>query len=727
MSKDLSMLVSRFVDSFVIDEDEARLCSIEQKDFKALTPEQQRDPLILMAYACVYYGRMRYTEALQHVRLARGRFERIHNPLHYDALGVLEVMLLKVLARVPQALECAHAHLKESEGLSRRMLYLLSIQMYQSQGLYEDAQLLVDGLVSQNQSSYDKHQLILLSALCDRDRSGDYGAFCGAISSTYWHILNETSHDEKARALLPFYGVELAFSYAWQGRTDLATSVLGDIGASKNAQVHIARLATVALTQCAEQKSGEALLGLSDESIRVPGISLEDAFLTRVIRLVVMHFAGHKREALPLAVKLSEFARSHPSLPMSPTAHLFMVSVLLWMYDFAQAESFLAQFMDEAVNPFTRPHERAMRACLSTLIAFRDHDHLKGREIIEDAQIFICDPNASLMVAALCAVHPTLLGLLGNVLGIDNLPSNLTGLLDHARYHEVVSVSSELLSKEEGQALQKRLMRIDTGVAAVNETRPKPVVIQLFGGLTITMNGTLIDLSMWSRSKAHQLFLRTLLEQGADLPRETTLALFWPHLSKEAAANNYYVTLSKMISYLTERCVSDDDFEIITRAACGKVRLNLLVCESDVGHFESATVCARKRVLERDYISALQHYYRIVELYRGDLLVGDFDYAWLDAYRERYRKQFLDSMISAGNICLELGQPHEAHFFIDAALRFDPGREAFYEMSLRAYKAMGRREDALNAYYECVEYLQERLGLDPSPELHTLFNEILTA
>jgi len=727
MSREMTALVSRFIDSFFIDEEEARLCSINQVDPRNLTPEQKEDPLILMAYACVYYGCMRYTEALYNVRQAKRVFVREDNPFHYDALCVLEVMLLKVLSRIPQALECAHEHLKESEGPSRRMLNILSIQMYQTQGLYEEACLLIDGLLAKESDEFYKHRLILMRAVCDRDQSGDYQVFCSAISSAYWYALNETHHDEGARVLLALYGSELAFAYAWQGRMDLVASVLKDMKVQGDGQSSISHIIATTLNQCANQKFDEALLGLSDESVRSPGTSLEDVFLTNVTKLVIMHFAGHKREALPLAVRLSEFAKSHPASIMSGSAHLLLVSVLLWMYDFAQAETLLTQFVMEHTLTCMRPYEHAMYACLNALIALREQDHVRGHEFIQDARGYICDPNSSLMIAALCAIHPTLLGVLSNTLDIDSLPSNLTELLDHTRYHETVSVSCEMLSKEEGQLFQKRFTRVDAGMTAVSDDRSKPVVLQLFGGLSISMHGKQIDVSMWSRSKSHQLFLRTILEQGGDLPRDSTLALFWPNLSKTAASNNYYVTLGKMIRFLADKRAPDDDIEIITRATCGKVRLNLLVCECDVGHFDSAVISARKRVLERDYMSALQHYYRMVELYRGDLLVGDYEYRWLDVHRKRFRKQFLDSMVSASRICLELGQPHEAHFFIDAALRHDPGREAFYEMSLKAYKAMGRREDALNAYYECVEYLQDKLGLDPSPEFNALFNEIVTA
>ena len=728
VSEEMSALVSHFVDSFEIDCEHAKGCLEKCPPSAGVALVRERDPFILMAYACMHYGCMRYTEALHCLRNAKDLFVRVDNPLHFDALGVLEVMSLRALSRIPQALECAHVHLVDAKGDARRMLNMLCVQMYRIQGLYEDAHLLIDVLSVQETDEYAQGWLHLMEMLCKRDQTGDHQAFCAGVSPLYWRFLNEAAHSETSQRLLGLYGAELAYSYAWQGRMDLTSAVLREAKEQKVAQASISYTAACALDQGTRQKYDEALENLSDDCLRFPGVTLEETFVASVMRLIVLHLAGHKREALPLAVKLSEYARNNQALDMAPCAHLLLVSVFLWMYDFVQAQTLLDLVMQQHDDSTARrPHEWAMCGCLNALIAAHDKNHVRAHALLDEARSAIGDPNASLAIAALCAVHPMLLGLIADALDVDAIPSNLTELLDYARYHEAVSTSLQMLSKEQSALLQRRFTRVDVGIAALRREQEKPVVICLFGGLALSVHGTQIDLSRWTRSKAHQLFLRTVLEQGSDLPRDATFALFWADMPRDCAANNYYVTLHKMCTFLEETCRPGKGVEIISRATCGKIRLNTLLCESDIGHFDIESILARKAVLEHDYTAALQHYYRMVELYRGDLLVGDYDYLWLTSYRERYRKQFIDSMISAGEICLKLGQPGETHFFIDAALRHDPGKEAFYEMSLKAYKAMGRREDALNAYYECVDYLQETLGLDPSPGFQKLFNELLTS
>jgi len=719
--------MSRFVDSFVIEQDSALKSLAKNEEASTTDVSACDDPLALMSYACMYYGALRYTEALHSLRRAKSLFMRKDNPLYYDALCVLEVMILRVLSRVPQALEKAHQYLQVCEGASRQKLCVLCVQMYRLAGDYQEANLLLEALMAQD-TSKGQHELFhLLSSLAKRDQYGDHQGFCFNVSATYWHYLAESKYDKGVRSLLSQYGAELAYSYAWQGRTDLAGSVLQKIDPTDDNESYVFSLSAQAFCHSADQKFDDALDLLIDENMRVPGISFEDAFVIHIVRLLILHFAGHKREALPLAVKLSEFAKANPTLALSNTAHLLMVSVMLWMFDFLQAQELLDHFIADRDITTLRISEQALYACLRALIAHRMHDQGAVKRSLESARTALTSPNASVLVGALCAVHPTLLGIIAHLFGVDAIPANLIEVLDHVRYRDAIAQSSGMLSQDQRVMLQKRFTRIDTGVSIIFEEQTKPIVIKLFGGLSMTIQGEPIDLSGWARSKSHQLFLRTVLEQGADLPRDTTLMLLWPDLSKKAAANNYYVTLAKMCSYLEKKCGPPPQVEIISRATCGKVHLNLLMCECDVGRFDSAAIRARKSVLERDFDVALQHYYQLVELYRGDLLVGDYDYSWLELHRERYRKRYLDSMLAASNICLDVGQPSETHFFIDAALRQEPSREAFYDISLRAYKAMGRREDALNVYYECVEYLHDELGLDPSHEFQSLFNDLINS
>ncbi|MCL2491359.1 MAG: bacterial transcriptional activator domain-containing protein [Coriobacteriia bacterium] len=727
ISKDMSDLISRFIDSLSIDEKKAKACLRDHKDLDLATVKSSDDPFVLMTYASLFYGCQRYTESLACLRRATELFERKDNPLHFDTLCVLEVMNLRVLSRIPQALGRARRHLRNCEGASRKKLCIISVDLYRVQGLYEEAHVFLEGLIGQETDDDHRERLLLLRELVERDRTQDHQAFCQQISSPYWHYLNEASHDLDTKDLLHQYGSELAYSYAFQGRIDLAAAVLRDLDGHKVANARIPVLSAQALCFGATQKFDEALDRLRNEEIHTLGISLEDAFNAYVARLIILHFAGHKREAVPLSVKLSEFARCNPTLSISPIAHLLHVSVMLWMYDFAQAELLLDQFMPETEYDTLRVNERALHACLRALIAYRSEDLAAGQRIIREARHTISDPNASMLIAALCVTHSSLLGLIASALGVDVIPGNLVELVDHTRYHKQILRSCEILSKEQGKRLQNRLTRVDTGLRIDYEEQTKPIVINLFGGLDVSRRGEMIDLSGWTRSKSHQLFLRAVLEQGADLPRETTLSLLWPDLTKISAANNYYVTLSKMYGFLEEKFGQDEAFEVISRATCGKIHLNLVSCESDIGHFDNAILHARKCVLEKDHLAALQYYYRLVELYRGDLLVGEYDYRWLDIYRDRYRKRYLDSMVAASNLCLEVGEPGETHFFVDAGLRHNPSREAFYELSIKAYKAMGRREDALNIYYECVDYLQETLGLDPGEHFQDLFNDLLSA
>ena len=727
LSEQMNTLLSRFIDTFEIDGHHAYRCLQEYESQRESVCADNNDPVMLMARACMLFGNKRYTESLYDVRRVESLFGPHDNDLHYDSLCVLKVMCLHALGRDTHAFEAAQSYLNTCGDHGRQPLISLCLRICQVQGMFEELYILLDGLMHESSDELSRARFRLLKAVAECEQTGDHERLCAGISSFYWHARGDISPANPLREVVDLYGAHLAYSYAWQGRIDLAESILEDIVVPQQSHPRLTRACAHALTFAAEQRYDESLDLVRDDAIRLVGVSLDEAFMASAIRLVIMHLSGRKREALPLAVRLSDYGRSHPTLSYSVTARLLLCSTFLWMFDFGQAQKMLTRLESDVDVNTLRPFEYAVYACICALIAMRDNDQAACTRIIAKAARDIADPSSSYILASLCAAHPHLLGLIVSEIGVDGLPSNLIDLLDHTRFREQLTASITLLDKNQAALLQQRFSRVEGGIEIDIDEPYKPVNIQLFGGLEISVEGQLIDVATWRRSKSHQLFLKTVLENGSEVPRDMTLTLLWPDMTKKTAANNYYVTLSKMDSYLNKQCDWDREADIITRAACGKIKLNCTLCSTDTAQFESAVLRARKKVLEHDFQSALKHYYRMVELYRGDLLVGDYEYEWLESPRERYRKQFLDSMATAGRICLELGQPHETHFFVDAALHQQAGKETFYQLSLQAYKATGRREDALNAYYECVQYLQDTLGLDPSPELRHLFNELLAS
>jgi DNA-binding SARP family transcriptional activator len=47
--------------------------------------------------------------------------------------------------------------------------------------------------------------------------------------------------------------------------------------------------------------------------------------------------------------------------------------------------------------------------------------------------------------------------------------------------------------------------------------------------------------------------------------------------------------------------------------------------------------------------------------------------------------------------------------------------ESAHRLAMQAYAALGNRSGIANQYEQCIQFLQDELGLDPSPETDKLY------
>ncbi len=74
---------------------------------------------------------------------------------------------------------------------------------------------------------------------------------------------------------------------------------------------------------------------------------------------------------------------------------------------------------------------------------------------------------------------------------------------------------------------------------------------------------------------------------------------------------------------------------------------------------------------------------------------------------------------------LESGNPGQALRTVEEQMALVPLRESLWELKMTALYRAGRQADAITAYHECRDLLEDRLGIDPSAGLQTLYERIL--
>jgi len=122
---------------------------------------------------------------------------------------------------------------------------------------------------------------------------------------------------------------------------------------------------------------------------------------------------------------------------------------------------------------------------------------------------------------------------------------------------------------------------------------------------------------------------------------------------------------------------------------------------------------------------ALFHCEAALALYRDDFLCEDIYEEWTIPHRDEYRELYFQVIVRAAELLItHRGDSQEALNLCRAALKKDPFREELYAAALKALIAGRRFMEALNLYKQYVKMLKDEFGLEPSPAVTDLINNM---
>lgn len=236
----------------------------------------------------------------------------------------------------------------------------------------------------------------------------------------------------------------------------------------------------------------------------------------------------------------------------------------------------------------------------------------------------------------------------------------------------------------------------------------------LFGLPHIEVQGVLVEVK---RRKVLGL-LAYLARHGQIHSREFLAALFWPDLDQGRSLAALRRTLIDLKSLIPPEALS-----------VNRQSITLLSTETlwiDVKAFEEYIYLSR----EQDTPSLLDSLREAARLYEDDFMAGftlassvEFD-NWQVTEREAFRLKF-------SNVLRQLIEYHAAQAEYKQAITYaarylmlDPLDETQHRMLMRLYAHEGQTSAALRQYQECIRILDTELGVEPSAETITLYEQI---
>jgi len=251
--------------------------------------------------------------------------------------------------------------------------------------------------------------------------------------------------------------------------------------------------------------------------------------------------------------------------------------------------------------------------------------------------------------------------------------------------------------------------------------------LSLLGETEICLDGQLVG--TLRSEKACALLFFIAVESDTSHRRDALAEMFWPEKPEGFGRNSLKQALATIKKALGDR----DSQEPYLLANNQEVHFNAgspyevdvlefkkLTSTVDLHSHQSADTCEPcAKLLEK-----------AVEIYQDDFLAGfylpdcqAFD-EWVIIKREKYKRMVIDAIRSLISYHEGKEDIHKACELADRLVDLEPWSESSQRNLMRLLAACGKRSAALKQYHTCAQILESELGVSPTPETISLFEQI---
>ncbi|MGE0387970.1 MAG: BTAD domain-containing putative transcriptional regulator [Gammaproteobacteria bacterium] len=244
---------------------------------------------------------------------------------------------------------------------------------------------------------------------------------------------------------------------------------------------------------------------------------------------------------------------------------------------------------------------------------------------------------------------------------------------------------------------------------------PWPLEIRTLGAFDVLRDGRPLEFSRKVPRKALAVLKALVALGGGALSTQRLTDVLWPDEDGDAAVKSLEATVHRL------RAILGDTEAIIAQG--GRISLDPDRVWVDVFAFEAALTAADRAIRARD-ASAIPHWQRALDLYRGAFLADDETEPWTVAVRERLRGRYIHALVAFGQALEQSGDFEAAIAANQRGLAADPVIESFYQGLMRCYARLDRHAEAIGAYRRLKQILSVTLGMAPGAETERLYRSL---
>jgi two-component SAPR family response regulator len=227
----------------------------------------------------------------------------------------------------------------------------------------------------------------------------------------------------------------------------------------------------------------------------------------------------------------------------------------------------------------------------------------------------------------------------------------------------------------------------------------------------IRYNRRLLELSDWQTREARDLFL--FLLQSKSLTKEQIALVFWPDISTARLKMRFKVNIYRIRKAVGQDTILFENeryrFNRAIRYVWDREKLDEVF-----GKLRYTTETSiRTKLLEQ-----------VIALVKGAYL-ANLEAEWVIPERLKYQELYRDAMLELANIYLQDGRIQQCITTARMILQYDPLLEAAHRLIIQAYATLHDPAGMTLQYRQYERALDEELGLEPSSEISTLYEELL--
>ena len=236
------------------------------------------------------------------------------------------------------------------------------------------------------------------------------------------------------------------------------------------------------------------------------------------------------------------------------------------------------------------------------------------------------------------------------------------------------------------------------------------------GSFYLEYGGKRVDGNNWISKRAMYLLMYLALEWKRKVSVEELIDIFWPESEIEDGKTKLYNTIYLLRRSLAKDGVPKDIIESVT--GCYTINKNYKIW-TDWEYFEKEI----DKQLKADEFE-IEILKDLFILYRGDFFSNLKYEDWVDIYREELREYYLNLIEILTNKLFKEEKYRDTVNYLHKGIEYDPYRENFYLLYIKALIKLGRIAEAINSYKKCERILKEELDLLPGQELNNVYHRI---